>query len=194
MKRPYLSYCVFEKNRSEDALNIIRSRFTLDESTFIDTYSDAFDGDFVEGSISNSTFINSGNDGIDISGSHLTLTNIVIENPSDKGLSAGEGSTMIGNTVKVNGGEIGIVSKDLSTITLTDVTIENTRLGIACFQKKSEFGPGIVNLKKFRFSGIEVPYLIAENSDLIIDDIATQDKSKDVIGKMYGNEYGKSSK
>jgi hypothetical protein len=189
-----ISHCVFEKNRSEDALNVIRSSFTLDQSKFIDTYSDAFDGDFVEGSITNSTFVNSGNDGIDVSGSNLTLANIVIENPSDKGLSAGEGSTMTGNNIKVTGGEIGVVSKDLSTITLTDVTIENTRLGIACFQKKSEFGPGIVNLKKLRFSGNEVPYLIAENSDLIIDDVVTQDKSEDVIGKMYGNEYGKSSR
>lgn len=186
--------CIFEKNRSEDALNIIRSNFTLDQSTFLDSYSDAFDGDFVEGSITNSTFINSGNDAIDISGSNLTLSNIAIKNPSDKGLSAGEGSTMKGNNIRINGGEIGIVSKDLSTITLTDVTIENTRLGIACFQKKSEFGPGIVNLKNLRFSGNEVPYLIAENSDLIIDNVVTKDKSKDVIGKMYGNEYGKSSR
>ncbi len=189
-----LSHCSFEKNRSEDALNIIRSNFTLDQSTFIDTFSDAFDGDFVNGSITNSTFVNSGNDGIDISGSNLTLTNITIENPSDKGLSAGEGSTMSGGNIKINGGEIGVVSKDLSTITLTDVIIENTRLGIACFQKKSEFGPGIVNLKNLQFSGNEVPYLIAENSDLIIDDVIMQDKSANVIDKMYGNEYGKSSK
>ena len=189
-----LSHCVFEKNRSEDALNIIRSRFTLDQSKFIDTYSDAFDGDFVEGSITNSTFVNSGNDGIDISGSNLILENIVIENPADKGLSAGEGSTMTGSGIKINGGEIGVVSKDLSTITLSDVTIKNTRLGIACFQKKSEFGPGIVNLKKLQFLGNEVPYLIAENSDLIIDDVVMKDKSEDVIDKMYGNEYGKSSR
>lgn len=189
-----LSYCSFEKNRSEDALNIIRSSFTLDESMFVDTYSDAFDGDFVEGSITNSTFVNSGNDAIDVSGSTLDLGDITIENPSDKGLSAGEGSTMTGSAIKIVGGEIGVVSKDLSSITLTDVTIENTRLGIACFQKKSEFGPGIVSIEKLRTSGIEVPYLIAENSDFIIDGVVTLDKSKDVIDKMYGNEYGKSSK
>lgn len=189
-----LTYCVFEKNRSEDALNVIRSNFTLDQSKFIDTYSDAFDGDFVEGSITNSTFINSGNDGIDVSGSNLILKNIHIENPSDKGLSAGEGSTMTGSNINVNGGEIGVVSKDLSTITLSNVTIKNTRLGIACFQKKSEFGPGVVNLKKLQFSDNEVQYLIAENSELIIDDVVKLDKSADVIDKMYGNEYGKSSK
>ncbi|WP_149273778.1 hypothetical protein [Pareuzebyella sediminis] len=186
--------CVFEKNRSEDALNIIRTSFTMDQCTFIDTYSDAFDGDFVEGSITNSTFVNSGNDGIDVSGSTLTLADIVIKNPSDKALSAGEGSTMNGSGIRIQGGEIGVVSKDLSTITLTDVAIENTRLGVACFQKKSEFGPGIVNLKRLKFSGIEVPYLIAENSDLVIDDNIIQEKSDNVIDKMYGNEYGKSSR
>ena len=189
-----LSHCVFEKNRSEDALNVIRSSFTLDQSQFIDTYSDAFDGDFVDGGISNSTFINSGNDGIDVSGSTLKLVNITIDNPSDKGLSAGEGSTMTGSNIKITGGEIGVVSKDLSTITLSDVTIQNTRLGIACFQKKSEFGPGAVHLKDLNTSGIEVPYLIAKNSDLTIDDMVKEDKSENVIDKMYGNEYGKSSR
>jgi hypothetical protein len=86
------------------------------------------------------------------------------------------------------------VSKDLSTITLNNVSIQNTRLGVACFQKKSEFGPGTVNLKDFKTSGIEVPYLIAENSDLVIDGVVKQDKSDNVIDKMYGNEYGKSSR
>lgn len=154
----------------------------------------AFDRGFTMGNITNSTFIDSGNDGIDVSGSTLSLANIVIENPADKGLSAGEGSTMTGHHIKVSKGEIGVVSKDLSTISLTDVTIEHTRLGIACFQKKSEFGPGIVNLKKLRLTGIEVPYLIAENSDLTIDGVAKADKSANVIDKMYGNEYGKSSR
>ncbi len=51
-----------------------------------------------------------------------------------------------------------------------------------------------MNLKKLQFSGNEVQYLIAENSDLIIDDVIMQDKSENVIDKMYGNEYGKSSR
>ena len=51
---------VFEKNRCEDGLNIIRSNFKLDHVSFKDTQSDAFDGDFVKGVITNATFENCG--------------------------------------------------------------------------------------------------------------------------------------
>ncbi|WP_421810424.1 hypothetical protein [Flagellimonas sp.] len=186
--------CVFKKNRSEDALNIIRSKFEIDSIAFVETFSDSFDGDFVEGSISNSTFTNSGNDGIDVSGSTIEISNIYIENPADKGVSAGEGSTITGRNVTVIGGEIGMVSKDLSRITLTDVLIENTRLAISCFQKKSEFGPGIIDLNKVQFRGNEVFHLVEATSELIIDNVLVKDKSEKVIDKMYGNQYGKSSR
>ncbi|WP_209401169.1 hypothetical protein [Pseudozobellia sp. WGM2] len=189
-----INNCLFADNRSEDALNIINSTFTLDSSTFENTFSDSFDGDFVKGSISNSTFNNSGNDGIDVSGSTIALKNIVINNPSDKGLSAGEGSTMTGNSVTINGGEIGVVSKDLSEIDLSEIAIKNTRLAIACFQKKSEYGPGKIVLKNILFSENEVAHLIAPESVFILDNIPVEEKVEGVIDKMYGNEYGKSSR
>lgn len=189
-----ISNCVFERNRSEDALNIIKSKFTIDSTNFINTFSDSFDGDFVEGSITNSTFNNSGNDGIDISGSTINIDNITINNPSDKGLSAGEGSIINGSNITIRGGEIGVVSKDLSRINLTGISIENTRLAIACFQKKSEFGPAIVDLKEVRFLGNELAHLIEQTSELIIDNVSIKDKTEGVIDKMYGKEYGKSSK
>jgi len=189
-----ITNAVFEKNRSEDALNIIRSEFAMDSSKFIDTFSDSFDGDFVKGSITNTTFINSGNDAIDISGSTINIENIIIDNPADKGLSAGENSKMTGQNVTISDGEIAIVSKDLSRIDLTNITIENTRLGMACFQKKTEFGPGIIDLKDVRFTGIEVTHLIEPSSGLIIDNTPVLEKSKDVIDLMYGKEYGKSSR
>ncbi len=185
---------VFENNRSEDALNIIRSDFSLDSSTFVNTFSDSFDGDFVDGSITNTTFINSGNDGIDVSGSKINIENIIIDNPADKGLSAGENSQMTGRNITITNGEIAIVSKDLSRVDLTDITIENTRLGMACFQKKTEFGPGVIDLKDVKFKGVEVAHLIEPSSGLIIDNMAVPDKSENVVDLMYGNEYGKSSR
>lgn len=189
-----ITNATFEENRSEDALNIIRSEFTLDSVQFKNTFSDAFDGDFVKGKISNSVFSNSGNDGIDVSGSFVEVENVLIVNSSDKALSAGEGSTIKGKNIEVKSGEIGLVSKDLSRIDITGISIVDTRLAISCFQKKTEYGPGIIDLKNVSFSGIEVAYLIEPNSDLIIDNKTIQEKTEGVIDKMYGSEYGKSSR
>lgn len=185
---------VFEKNRSEDGLNIIRSNFVMDVVSFRDTQSDAFDGDFVIGTLTNATFSNCGNDGIDVSGSKLKIENIEVINSSDKAISIGEGSSLTGNNIKIVGGEIGVVSKDLSTIELTDLHIENARLAISCFQKKSEFGPGQMIANSVVLLNNELDYLIEEKSALTLNDKLVETKSKKVIELMYGNEYGKSSK
>lgn len=189
-----LSHVTFKNNRSEDALNIIRSVFTLTDSTFENTKSDAFDGDFVTGQILRSTFINSGNDGIDISGSSLYLEDIVINNPSDKAISAGENSQITGRNIRVTGGEIGVVSKDLSSVALSNLSIIDTRLGLSAFQKKSEYGKASISIQHLSLSEVEQHHLIEIESLLLIDGKAVTTVSNSVIDQMYGKEYGKSSK
>lgn len=184
----------FEKNRSEDGLNIIRSVFSLNLVTFSNTFSDAFDGDFVTGKLENCFFVNCGNDGIDVSGSNIEVLNIEVTNASDKAISIGEGSKMAGRQVKIAGGEIGVVSKDLSTIELNGVKIDGSQLAISSFQKKSEYGPGKIVLTNLTLLNNGLDYLIEENSELSIDGKLVETKTSKVIDKMYGNEYGKSSK
>ena len=185
---------VFEQNRCEDGLNIIKSEFVISSTVFRDTYSDAFDGDFVKGKIQDCEFINCGNDGIDVSGSQIDISNIVIKQPSDKAISGGEASTITGNEIHILGGEIGIVSKDLSKIELSDVIISNTRLGLSSFQKKSEFGVGIIEISNLKLVNNELDYLIENGSQLSIDNVPVITVSNNVIDQMYGKEYGKSSK
>ncbi|MCW5515377.1 right-handed parallel beta-helix repeat-containing protein [Muriicola sp. Z0-33] len=184
----------FEKNRSEDGLNIIRSEFIINGVNFKDTQSDAFDGDFVTGKLSNSSFVNCGNDGIDVSGSNLEVINVEVIGSSDKAISIGEGSSLKGKNIKIVGGEIGVVSKDLSVIALEDIEISGSRLAISAFQKKSEFGPGKISIDNLLLEANELDYLIEENSQLAIDNVLVETKSKKVLELMYGNEYGKSSR
>ncbi|WP_109299833.1 hypothetical protein [Aquimarina sp. AU474] len=189
-----ISHSTFRNNRCEDGLNIIRSNFSINHSSFENTFSDAFDGDFVEGSIQNTIFTNNGNDGIDISGSSIFINNIEIKNSSDKAISAGESSTITGKDIVISGGEIGIVSKDLSKISLQDVHISNTRLGLSSFQKKPEYGTGSIDISKLILKNNELDHLIENGSQLLVDNIAAQTVSDKVIDQMYGKEYGKSSK
>ena len=92
------------------------------------------------------------------------------------------------------GREIGIVSKDLSRIALKDVNISSVRLAFSCFQKKSEFGPGSIAVSDIKLSNNELDYLIEENSKFSIDNVFMEITNDKVIEKMYGNEYGKSSR
>lgn len=189
-----ISNSIFKNNRCEDGLNIIRSSFSIIDTHFEASQSDAFDGDFVSGYLERCSFVNSGNDGIDVSGSQIKLTDITITNPADKAISAGENSTITGKNITINGGEIGVVSKDLSRVQLTDLTILDTRLGLSAFQKKTAYGVATISVSNLSLQNIELNYLIENNSSLRIDDIAVKTVSNNVIDQMYGKEYGKSSK
>lgn len=188
-----LNHVTVSNNSCEDALNIVRTTFEMKNCTISNTQSDAFDGDFVTGIISFSKFQNLGNDAIDVSGSDLKIINIQISNAGDKGLSAGENSTMFVNNTTISKSEIGVAGKDLSTVTVENLKIMNTKLGFTAFQKKSEFGPSHIIVNKLEMKGVELDYLVENSSSLIIEGIKME-TSQNVKDRMYGVEFGVSSK
>ena len=132
-----LEYVTINNNRSEDALNIVRTNFLISHCTISNTQSDAFDGDFVEGIVKDSYFTNLGNDAIDISGSDIIIKNVTINEAGDKGLSAGENSKMKINNVTIRNCEIGVAGKDLSIVNGNKITIVNNKLAFTAFKKKT---------------------------------------------------------
>lgn len=187
-------HSVFSQNRSEDALNVFRSNFEIDDVLFRGTRSDAFDGDFVNGRISNSSFISCGNDAIDVSGSIVDLENLVINGVGDKGLSIGENSRMTANRIVIGNAELAVVSKDLSTAEIEDIYLFNSKVGFTVFQKKPEFGPASMAVVDLETRDTEVPHLVETKSILTMNGREIAGERDGVEEMLYGQEYGKSSK
>ena len=187
--------CYFSNNiQGDDCLNFVRSKFKIENTIFNNIKADAVDADFCVGSIKDSKFINIGNDAIDISGSILDLSRILIDNAGDKCLSSGEKSKMIADNIEIRNSEIALTSKDLSEIEISNSTFSNIRLGYTVFQKKSEFGPGRIIANNVNMNSIEKKYLVEKNSYLSIDNNIIDDYVSDVKNKLYGVQYGISSK
>ena len=188
--------CLFSNNRiGDDCLNVIKTDFQINNSFFINTNADAFDGDFCKGSMQNVQFQNVGNDGIDVSGSRITLNEISMRGVGDKGLSVGEKSTVNGDNFYIYDAEIAVASKDFSTATIGKIKIENSRIAYCAFQKKSEFGPAEINItQQSDLAGeIEIECLIEEGCSLYIleekqNACLEEDHVKEVL---YGVKYGK---
>ncbi|MDB9961811.1 hypothetical protein OAD62_06930, partial [Oceanihabitans sp.] len=187
-----LNFVTVSDNRCEDALNIIRTHFVMNNCTIKNTQSDAFDGDFVTGTIKASKFVNLGNDAIDISGSDIKINNVQISEAGDKGLSAGEDSKMTINNVRISTSEIAVASKDLSIINADNLTIKNTKLAITAFQKKPEFGPSQITVTNMKMENVEMDYLVESTSSVLIDGKKVE-TSQNVKDRMYGAEFGVSS-
>ena len=139
--------CSFRNFTTEDALNVISSSFSLQDTNFSDISSDAFDGDFVNGSISGCHFSNISGDGVDFSGSVSTVKNCFFNTISDKALSVGENSQVKIIGCSIDNSPFGIVSKDYSSVQVYRSTVINAKTAaFAAFQKKNSFGPASIKV------------------------------------------------
>jgi hypothetical protein len=190
-----ISDCIFSNNKiGDDFLNIVRSDFLIEKSQFKNILSDAFDCDFCTGKVSDTDFTNIGNDGIDVSGTQLEVVNVRMDGVGDKGLSAGENSQMTASQIDIKNAEIAITSKDQSLLTITDSKMSGSRIGMALFQKKPEFGPGFIKAERVEMGQSEIAYLIEANSELVVDGEMVESNNENVKKILYGAEFGKSSK
>lgn len=189
-----ISNSKFSNNKSEDALNIVRSEFSVTDSLFNDIQADAIDGDFVTGDIQRCSFIRIGNDAADFSGSKVTMSNIRVDGAGDKAVSSGEGSKVILKEINIIHAEIAVASKDQSIVEINHSQIESSRVGFTAYQKKSEFGPGIITAEYINLIDVEQPILVEHNSEISIDGKIFKSGSENMKSLFYGEKYGKSSR
>ena len=189
-----IDHMEISNNRSEDAINIFRSDYLISFSKFTNIFSDAFDGDFSNGTLNNNQFYYCGNDAVDVSGSSVIIDSLYIENIKDKGISVGENSQLTGKNLFINNTEIAITSKDLSVIDLHNINISNSRIAFTAYQKKPEYGPAKILASNYKKSEVEKDFLIESKSSMTLDSNVIPTIDTKVEDLLYGNVYGKSSK
>lgn len=172
-------------NHCEDALNIIRSNFHMQDCSFSNIYADAFDSDFSTGNLSNTSFIYVGNDAIDFSGSMVEISDCDMKMIGDKGVSGGEGSTLRVTRVTVEEAKIGIASKDHSQLITSDCSVTNCEYGLVVFQKKPEYGPAYLNAQSLTWNEVDEPMLIEKGSKVKLNDKEILGKAKKVAERFY---------
>ncbi len=137
----------------EDALNIVKSDYVLDNIVIDGARADALDSDFSTGAVHASIFKNSGNDGIDISGTQLSVLDVKMKNIGDKAISVGEKSNLNGSDITIDGAVLGVVSKDLSTAFVSSTSFENIEgTALMTYIKKTEYGPSSIECEACTFS------------------------------------------
>ncbi|VEN74471.1 conserved hypothetical protein [Candidatus Desulfarcum epimagneticum] len=188
-----INRCAFSASRAEDALNIIRSDFTISDSHFQENKSDAFDGDFVKGEILDSLFVSSGNDALDFSGSVVKVRNVFINRAGDKGMSFGEKTKAVISQANILNTEIAVAGKDLSEIDIDHIRLQNSKVGFSVYQKKSEFGPSTMKAFNLSMNKVALPYLLEKGSKLEIDGKEVEPYKGKIKDLLYGAKFGRKS-
>ena len=173
--------CIFDGLLTEDALNIISTSFSLNSCTFKNMYSDAFDGDFVQGKIRNCSFSHIKGDGIDFSCSQVAVINCSFSDIKDKAISIGEGSQVTVETVKIDRVSFGVVAKDLSQATISKCDITGASIaGFSTYQKKKAFGPAKMVINNSAILSSAKNFLVQEGSTIWNNDTAIEAVPLDV--------------
>ena len=181
-----LSNCTFARNIGcDDALNVVRSNFNVDQCNFIETNADAFDSDFCTGTLTNSYFDKPGNDAIDFSGSVIHISNCVIEAAVDKGVSGGEGSTLYVSDTKITDCNIGVASKDRSVVEVSNSNVANCVYGLSAYVKKPEYGAAQIKVDNVTFNQNMFLHLIEEKSTLYFNNKVITGTARNVAERFY---------
>ena len=155
---------------AEDALNIIRADFSLNQVEFYQTNSDAFDGDFTQGKIENCSFKQISGDALDFSGSIVQIDQSEFSDIGDKAISAGEKTILSMTNSSLKNVNIGLASKDLSEISLDSIEIDSAQFaGLAVYIKKPQFGPAYLNGTNIDIINTDTPALCQVDNILIFN-------------------------
>jgi len=160
----------------EDALNIVRSSFKIEDIMIKGSHADAFDSDFSKGEIKKSKFIDIGNDGIDVSGTDIKVIGASFRNITDKAVSVGEKSTLFASGLDIQNSSSGVVSKDLSRARIENSFFKNiSGSALLTFIKKEEYGAAFIECKKCRFENVRFKTSNQAKSTIIIDGKRTKE-------------------
>lgn len=168
-------------NQTEDAINVIRSEFAFEQVEFLNAPSDAFDGDFVHGTVSHCSFHDIAGDGVDVSGSHVSVDNSYFVNLGDKAISAGEHSQVTATNLTIRDVGIGVASKDLSDVTISTSSIEGARVaGLAAYIKKPQYGAGTISATDVEILDDSTAALCQTKSEITLNGVSIPPQDFDV--------------
>jgi len=177
----------FENTMAEDALNIINSKYNLQNLSFQESRSDAFDSDYSEGFINSISFKNIGGDALDFSGSNVKVENFYAENVRDKAISVGESSKVDINNISVKDIGVAIASKDGSVTFASNCYVEDFKLSaFMTYIKKNNYPSPSLKLDKCITANeiSKVTYFRQKGTELIADNlynILEQDLDVDLL-------------
>lgn len=181
-----INHTQFLDNHCEDALNIIRSDFSMNNSRVANAFADGFDADFARGNVENSIFEHIGNDGLDFSGSLINIIGVTISDVGDKGISGGESSTLYLKDITISNSNIGVASKDRSIVNINGIKIADSYCAFAVYQKKTEYEAAKMLVENCELNSIERDDLLGLGSLLKIDGKEHEGSVKINIDSLYG--------
>ena len=153
---------------ADDAINLIRSKVTINDIEISNSCSDALDIDASTGTLSGLDLQHSGGDLLDFSESVVSLASSVFAGAGDKAISVGEASDVEITEVNISDSTIGLAVKDLSDVTINNANFASLDIGLMAFEKKAEYGPAFIQGRDLEIDALQ-RYVLEEGSRIALE-------------------------
>ena len=163
-------HCKFEGSRSKDALNLIKSNYSLLNSSFVNINGDAVDANNSAGEIKEAYFDQIGKDAIEVSGGTLTTEKIIVKFAKGAGLNAGRSAKVeVMDGLDISESEIGVQASDLSNVFIDQLKLNQVDQGFVLFQKLASYGSAHVKVNTYETEQVNRLHLIDQEATLLLN-------------------------
>lgn len=180
--------CSFYNCKSEDAVNLIRSKFSFTESLFNNMANDALDIDFSEGEVNNCVFEYCNENALDITMGKVKVKSLYINSVGNKAINVKAGTELTGNDIRIKNGYIAVSAEDMSIIILQKVTILNAEIGVVAYKNKPAGGHPTITLTGLILTNVKKDYIKERKATILVNGIDTGDEIKDVETVIKGDK------
>ena len=158
-----------DNSKCEDAINLIRTKGSVNKINIQNNMYDGLDIDFSSLSINDLSIDNSKNDCVDLSFGKYEVKEARLSRCGDKGISVGEKSNVFFNKIKISNSNIGVASKDSSIVKINHSNIDNTKICLSAYRKKQEFNSAKINVKNLLCKNFNKKIEVDANSVIIVE-------------------------
>ena len=177
----FMDKCSFINSEAEDALNIVESKFEINDVIVSEVASDGIDFDFSDGLVTNSQFYKISGDALDFSGSVSKITNCKIVGVRDKAISIGEKSTVEVARCQITNVSVGVAAKDGSQANCLDLSIHNYRAHAAMtYNKKDFYETASMRISRSYIDRGSEPFICENGSHMYVGNKRIQPKKMNV--------------
>ena len=184
--------CNFFNSKSECALTLIRSNFTLKECSFGKMNNSALNVDYSEGEINNCAFENCNYNAIVIIKSVVKFKSIFVKGVNNNALSIEEGSQILGEDIRIKDSKIALSAEGLTNIDLKTLSITNSQFGIIAYKNKAGYGFPTINITKLDLSNVKQNYLKEAKAIISINNKAIIEEAYNIENIL--NDFNKKNK
>lgn len=177
--------CVFEGNLSgESMLHLIRSEFSISNSSFTETFASALRVDFGNGTIDNTNFKGINKKGISAIGSTIDVNRIKIEGAGVVGIAVDQNAKITTTNSLIANRSIGVLARNNAVFVIENSTIDSCQVGFGGYVSNKAYSAGRLVLKGNRIENTATNYVFQKGFTLVNNgerlDVATK-KAKDKL-------------